>query len=62
MTVVMFSRWRALLMPGLILAGTVIAVASLYPRLQLPDVGEGSDFVTMGAGLIVPLLLACPNG
>ncbi len=43
------SRWRALLILSLILAGTAVAVASLYPRLQLPGVGEGGDLVFHGA-------------
>ena len=50
------SRWRALLTLNLILAGTVIAVASLYPRLQLPGVGEGFDLGFHGAaygGLLI---------
>ena len=48
MTVVMSSRWRRLLSLSLILAGTAIAVASLYPNLQLPGVGEGFDLVFHG--------------
>ena len=48
MTVVKFSRWRALLGPSLILAGTVIAVASLTPRLHLPG-GAGLDLAFHGA-------------
>ncbi len=45
MTVMISSRWRALLTLSLILAGAVIAVAALYPRLQLPGVREGLDLV-----------------
>ncbi len=45
MTVAMSSRWRTLLTLGLILAGAVIAVAALYPSLQLPGVREGFDLV-----------------
>ncbi len=45
MTVAMSSRWRTLLTLGLILAGAVIAVAALYPRLQLPGVRDGFDLV-----------------
>ena len=44
-------------MPNLILAGTVIAVASLYPRLQLPGVGEGFDLVFHGAAYGVLVIL-----
>ena len=39
---VMSSRWRALLTLSLILAGTVIAVASLYPGRR-PDGPRGFD-------------------
>ena len=36
-------------MPGLVLAGIVIAISSLYPNLQqLPGVGEGFDLVFHG--------------
>ena len=45
MTVVIASRWRALLILGLILAGAAIAVASLTPRPQLPGIGEAFDLV-----------------
>ncbi len=57
MTVVMSSRWRALLVLSLILAGTAIAVASLYPRLQLPGVGEGFDLGFHGAAYGVLVIL-----
>jgi len=45
MTVVMSSRRRVLFTVNLILLGTVTAVASLYPRLQVPGFGEGADLV-----------------
>ena len=57
MTVVMFSRWRALLTVSLILAGTAIAIASLYPRLQLPGVGKGFDLGFHGAAYGVLVIL-----
>ncbi len=57
MNVVIFSGWRALLMPDRILAGTAIGVASLYPRLQLPGVGEGFDLVFHGAAYGVLVIL-----
>ena len=44
-------------MPGLILAGTVIAIASLYPRPQLPWVGEGFDLGFHGAACGVLVIL-----
>ena len=49
MTVVVSSRWRALLSSNLVLVGTAIAGTSLYPRLRLPGVGEGFDLVFHGA-------------
>ncbi len=44
-------------MLSLVLAGTAIAVASLYPRLLLPGVGKGSDLVFHAAiyGVLVIL-------
>ena len=53
----MSSRWRALLTLSLILAGTAIAGASLYPRLQLPGVGGGFDLVVHGAAYGVLVIL-----
>jgi len=47
------SRWRVLLTLSLILAGTAIAVASLYPRLQLPGGGEGFDLGFYGVLVIL---------
>ncbi len=46
-----------MLMPGLILAGTAIAVASLSPRLPLPDAGEGGDLVFHGAAYGILVIL-----
>ncbi len=44
------SRWRVLPVLSLILPGTAIAIASLYPRLQLSwVVVEGFDLVFHGA-------------
>ena len=38
------SSWlRLFLMAGIVLVGTAMVIASLYPRLQLPGVGEGFD-------------------
>ncbi len=51
------SRWRGLLILSLILAGGAIAVASLYPRLQLPGVGEGFDLGFHGAAYGVLVIL-----
>ena len=42
---------------SLILVGTAIAVASLYPRLQLPGVGEGFDLGFHGAAYGVLVIL-----
>jgi hypothetical protein len=44
-------------MVGLVLAGAAIAVASLYPRLQLPGVGEGFDLGFHGAAYGVLIIL-----
>ena len=42
----------------LIVAGTAIAVTSLYPRLQLPRVvGEGSNLVYHGAACSILVIL-----
>ncbi len=57
MIVVISNRWRALLILSLILAGTAIAVVSLYPRLQLPGVEEGSDLGFHGAAYGVLVIL-----
>ena len=60
MTVVMSSRWRTWLSLGLILAGTVIAVASLYPTnsVELPWGGfEGDDLVLHGIAYGVLVIL-----
>ena len=56
MTAVMSSRWRALLGPSLILAGTTMAVASLAPHLHLPG-GAGFDLVLHGAAYGVLVIL-----
>ncbi len=60
MTVVMSSRWRALLGLSLVLAGTAIAVASLYPTDSVPlpwgDV-EGDDLVLHGTAYGVLVIL-----
>ena len=57
------SRWRDLLGLILILAGAAIAIASLYPRLQIPGFGENSDFVfrvvAYGALVILSGMLWC---
>ena len=55
------SRWRALLSLSLILAGILIAVASLYPRLQVQSPwvdGEGFDLGFHGAAYGVLVILA----
>ena len=54
------SRRRVLLTLSLILAGGAIAVASLYPRLQLQlpwVVGEGNDLISHGAAYGVLVIL-----
>jgi len=60
MTVAMSSHWRVLLMPSLIVACIVIAVASLYPTLSVPlpwgDV-EGDDLVLHGVAYGVLVIL-----
>ncbi len=59
MTVVMSNRGRALSTLSLILACTAIAIASLYPRLQLQlpwGAGESNDLISHGAaygGLVI---------
>ena len=44
-------------MLSLILAGTAIAIASLYPSLQLPGIGEGFDLGFHGAAYGVLVIL-----
>ena len=54
------SRWRTLLSLGLIMAGAVIAVASLYPTDSVPlpwgDV-EGDDLVLHGVAYAILVIL-----
>ena len=57
MTVAISSRWRALLTLGLILAGAAIAVAALYPRLQLPGGVDGVDLVFHAAAYATLVIL-----
>ncbi len=60
MTVVMSSRWRALLTLSLILAGSAIAAASLYPTDSVPlpwDDVEGDDLVLHGVAYAILVIL-----
>ncbi len=54
------NLWRVLLVLCLILAGAAIAVASLYPRLQLQlpwGASEGNDLISHGAAYGVLVIL-----
>ena len=63
MTLMLSSRWRAWLSLSLIVAGTAIAAASLYPRLKLPGFSGNSDLVfhvaAYGALVILGGMLRC---